>query len=460
MGWSGQLRVRSLGSNLWVLSALGGLFAGCAREPIPDYVLSPATQALPESHQKQIETGLIRLFGRPTAPRWMKAGAEAPAAEPAKGAAADAGQTDTGQAAANVYGGVLLEEIMDARRLLNGAEVYRQQCAGCHGVTGDGNGPAAAYLLPKPRDYRKGVFKFTATPYGYKPARMDLERTIRRGAKGTSMPPFPWMSDEDLNDVIDYVILLSQRGEVELNVTMIAESDYEADETIDPAEFLESLTSVQESWSEAQTAVVLAVTAEPAYNDETIAAGRKAFLTLGCSKCHGEDNKGQTEWISPEFLAAQAALPEAQRIKINYDAWGSPAPAADLTARMLHGGRRPIDIYRRIYTGINGTPMPAFAEIDPATIWHLVHYVQGIVEGRKIPEVSVTDIPGGEPTPGESTDETATPESPGDEPSEETPAAESPDADEPDTEAPATEPAADEPPTDETPGTEPESDPS
>ena len=56
--------------------------------------------------------------------------------------------------------------------------------AGCHGVTGDGQGPAAQYLNPPPRDYRLGQFKFTSTPRGSKPRREDLARIIRRGAKG------------------------------------------------------------------------------------------------------------------------------------------------------------------------------------------------------------------------------------------------------------------------------------
>ena len=74
---------------------------------------------------------------------------------------------------------------------------------------------AAAYLQPKPRDYRQGIYKFTSTPYGDRPVRQDLVRTIRRGAKGTSMPAFPWLSNEDLEAVIDYVIYLSLRGRVE-----------------------------------------------------------------------------------------------------------------------------------------------------------------------------------------------------------------------------------------------------
>jgi hypothetical protein len=58
---------------------------------------------------------------------------------------------------------------------------------------------------------------------------------------------------------------------------------------------------------------------------------------------------------------------------------------------MLHGGRRPIDIYRRIYAGINGTPMPAFGDAladQPDTMWHLVHYIMSIVENRDVPGLS------------------------------------------------------------------------
>ena len=42
------------------------------------------------------------------------------------------------------------------------------------------------------------------------------------------------------------------------------------------------------------------------------------------------------------------------------DAWGNPTKAADLTSGMLRGGTEPLDIYRHIDAGINGTPMPSF----------------------------------------------------------------------------------------------------
>lgn len=93
---------------------------------------------------------------------------------------------------------LLGNEKADVVQLKRGATIYQKRCAACHGVTGDGNGVAAGYLYPRPRDYRRGVFKFTSTPYGAKPRREDLRRTIRQGAKGTSMPSFSQLPDDEL----------------------------------------------------------------------------------------------------------------------------------------------------------------------------------------------------------------------------------------------------------------------
>ena len=56
---------------------------------------------------------------------------------------------------------------------------------------------------------------------------------------------------------------------------------------------------------------------------------------------------------------------------------------------MLHGGQEPIDIYRRILNGINGTPMPGFKSAlqnEPETIWNLVSYVLEISNRRRFGE--------------------------------------------------------------------------
>ena len=362
--FSGGGRFRRTRLPFWMCVTTAVLFLGCNSAPEPVFVASEAVLALPELHQEQVRDSLTRLFGTPLNPRLRL-----PLEEPA-----DDGSPE-------------LVEVIDADHLARGAAVFNRRCAACHGITGDGNGEAAQYLVPKPRDYRMGKFKFTSTPFGEQPHRSDLIRVIRKGAKGTSMPAFAWLPDEDVQAVVDYVKMLSYRGQLEASVARIAELDYDADQEIDELEFVDAANRIHDQWEKAAYLVVLPVTAQPKYTDETILAGRKAFLSKGCSKCHGEDGRGQTEWLSSEFIAALEAVPEDSREKINYDAWGNVAPAADITARMLHGGRRPIDLYRRIHTGINGTPMPAFSQAlsqEPETLWHLVHYVRSIVDGREV----------------------------------------------------------------------------
>ena len=353
-------------------------FVGCSRAPEPTFVVSAEVEALSELHQQNIQDSLRLIFGTPGNPRADLI--EETEAEEDEVDEDEAGDED---AAAEVQSATATTAILDADVLRRGALVYRNRCSGCHGVSGDGQGPAAEYLQPKPRDYRKAVYKFTSTPYGRLPVRQDLIRTVRRGAKGTSMPAFPWMSNEDVEAVVDYVIYFSLRGRVESMVAEYSE-DYDEDEPIEFVDFTDSLLSEHERWQEAEEQIVNAISAEPAYDEASVKLGRELFIKSSCYSCHGVDAEGQTEWLSPEFIAAQEAAPDGQRIEINYDAWGDPAPAADITARMLHGGRRPIDIYRRIYTGINGTPMPAFGDIfteNPDAIWHLVHYVEHIVDG-------------------------------------------------------------------------------
>ena len=53
---------------------------------------------------------------------------------------------------------------------------------------------------------------------------------------------------------------------------------------------------------------------------------------------------------------------------------------------MLRGGQEPIDVYRRILNGINGSPMPGFRnalQSEPDTIWHLVAFVLDVNNRRR-----------------------------------------------------------------------------
>lgn len=104
----------------------------------------------------------------------------------------------------------------------DGRGLYRQYCATCHGITGNGRGPVAAFSTPYPRDYRMGLFKFKSTPRGRKPTRDDLLYSIEHGIAGTPMKPLQELAgqdvkitDDDVQALASYVVYLAMRGEVE-----------------------------------------------------------------------------------------------------------------------------------------------------------------------------------------------------------------------------------------------------
>ena len=192
-----------------------------------------------------------------------------------------------------------------------GYGLYRKHCLHCHGVTGDGNGPTADYLYPRPRDYRKGLYKFTSTAAGAKPTRTDLWKTINYGLHGTSMPGFEaLMTPSEIEQVIDYVIFLSVRGETELLVAQDV-SDGAWDEQIgqetgpssnpwyekpsnskiyEPA--LETARMVAEKWNASESQVFNPPSARVANSNDSIMRGRELFLgytkeRLECWGCHG-----------------------------------------------------------------------------------------------------------------------------------------------------------------------------
>lgn len=66
--------------------------------------------------------------------------------------------------------------------------VFATRCALCHGAEGHGNGPGAAALDPKPRDYRDAAWQASVTD-------AEIQRAILEGgaavAKSPAMPAHP-----------------------------------------------------------------------------------------------------------------------------------------------------------------------------------------------------------------------------------------------------------------------------
>src|SRR2546430_9266324 len=87
-----------------------------------------------------------------------------------------------------------------------GKTVYVKWCAGCHGEDGKGDGPAAAYMLPRPRDFTGAVYQVRTTMNGQLPTDGDLMRSIDDGLFGTAMPGWKTrLSDAERRDVLAYL---------------------------------------------------------------------------------------------------------------------------------------------------------------------------------------------------------------------------------------------------------------
>ena len=108
--------------------------------------------------------------------------------------------------------GISLEEIpAETPSLARGAQVYRENCASCHGDLGRGNGPMAAGLDPKPANLSDAAALSDASP-------LDFYRRVTIGVVGTSMPAFEGrLSADDRWAAAAYATLLrlpAPKGEV------------------------------------------------------------------------------------------------------------------------------------------------------------------------------------------------------------------------------------------------------
>ncbi len=193
--------------------------------------------------------------------------------------------------------------------LEGGYGLYRKHCLHCHGVSGDGNGPTADFLWPRPRDYRKGLFKFTSTNSNQKPTRKDLERILIQGIANSSMPSFEsLMSPVEIQQVVDYLIFLSARGETEARLIGEAEFEDEPKDDKAPSEIAkpkaeEIAATVFDFWKTADAEVMNPPVPRTPSTRESIENGKKLFLGQGavkveCAGCHGPKAQGN----GPSFV--------------------------------------------------------------------------------------------------------------------------------------------------------------
>ena len=205
---------------------------------------------------------------------------------------------------------------------------YRRYCVGCHGERGDGIGENCPWIDPKPLDFQLGIFKCRSTPTGTLPTDQDLSDTIARGLDRSNMPQWNTFTAQQKADLVAWIKHFSPR------------------------------------WANEKPGTPIEIPKEPEVTPERIKNGRDVFARVQCWKCHG--------------VTGEANGPSASTLQ---DDLGRPIAAYNFT-----DGSRPKcgtsdqEIYRIFMTGLDGTPMPSFADnIKPDEAWDLVFYLRALM---------------------------------------------------------------------------------
>jgi mono/diheme cytochrome c family protein len=219
-----------------------------------------------------------------------------------------------------------------------GAQLYYRYCWGCHGARGNGDGENAPYVTPQPRNFVAGTFKCRSTPTGMLPLDSDLYNTLGRGFNFTNMPSWAALTAQNRADLVAFIKTFSAR--------------WVAEKPVDP----------------------IPVPAEPKLTVESIKHGGELFQKLECWKCHGQEGRGDG--------------PSASTLTDSND---QPIRPYNFTSsNRSKCGKTNSDLYRIFMTGLDGTPMPSFADVvKPEDAWDLVHYLRTLQVNNASPELAL-----------------------------------------------------------------------
>ena len=217
-----------------------------------------------------------------------------------------------------------------------GKQLYFRYCWGCHGFHGDGSGENAPYLNILPRNFVAATFKCRSTPTGTLPTDEDLSRAIERGLVNSNMPSWSALTDQQRADLVAFIKTFSPR------------------------------------WKSEKPGDPIQVPAEPAVNLEGIQHGKELFTKLECWKCHGTEGRGDGP--------AAASLTDNNNQPIR--------PYDFESGSRFKCGTTNNDLFKIFMTGLDGTPMPSFADVlKPNEAWDLVHYLRTLQVNHKSPDL-------------------------------------------------------------------------
>lgn len=369
---------------LAVVLAFALSLTGCGKPDAPRFhlnVVAAVKARVGAPAQQQIANILQALYGSPDQPRLPP---EVPFKEALIARAA-------GPVASDIHG----------RKV----GLFREHCVHCHGISGDGMGPTAAFLNPYPRDYRMGIFKFKSTEGKEMPTDADLGKVLEEGIPGTSMPSFRMLAEEDRAALVEYVKYLALRGQTELNMYDTVNDFLTIDEaagtaktdSLDKGTLADMYAPFAGKWKDAAEKIVKPGSVPDDWNQD----GNKKYVERGhqlyfdkasanCQQCHGTSALGDgqltgfddwTKLVNEAITVADNESNKARSADVALIKEFSLRPRniipRNLRSGIYRGGRRPIDLYYRIMAGINGSGMPAHNTLlkTEEDRWAIVAYV-------------------------------------------------------------------------------------
>jgi mono/diheme cytochrome c family protein len=233
-----------------------------------------------------------------------------------------------------------------ADRPPDGAKLYAQHCASCHGERGDGAGTTSPFLDPPARRFGEERFRLISTANGV-PTDNDLLAVLRDGIPGTAMPAFAQLSEGERRALVSHVRELT-RERLFARIFRKAEEEGGAD----PTEVAEAVEAILRPGTPVETPAELS-----AATPESVAHGRQLYQQ-NCASCHGPEGRGDG--------------PQVKDLR-NENGW--PTRPRDLTRGVFKGGNEPERLYARIVLGMPGTPMPASTSLTPQEVGDLINFV-------------------------------------------------------------------------------------
>jgi mono/diheme cytochrome c family protein len=247
------------------------------------------------------------------------------------------------------------KSVQSQKQLEEGRQAYAMYCVGCHGEKGDGNGPAARFLSPKPRDFRVGRLKFAAVPANSPPTDDDYLRVMQHGLHGTAMPAWSLVPLSEQKAIVAYI------------------------KTFYP------------NWAKDDPVPPVVMPADPwrGKPEAGIAEGERLYHGFAaCYNCHpAYATKAKISELSASYKMPVSEFRPALYESVEKESdWGANIRPPDfLSDRIKLATSRDL-LALVIATGVGGTAMPSWASsLTPEQLWGLTYYVESLIAKRGTP---------------------------------------------------------------------------